>query len=136
MGFSLVFQERVSETLGNTEVLFPFVSVPVPCSRKDIPPPLTSFLSLIRNSKTKSPAKKIILFSTSFQGQGHKGMEDYDVQPVHEAARIVEQHPAHCVYVCVCVCVCVCVTLTFYMIFLCVHTVIQGGQGILKVSDE
>ena len=63
-------------------------------------------------------------------------MEDVDVQSVHEAARIVEQHLAHCVSVCVCVCVCVCVTFTSYMIFLCVHTVIQGGQGYLDVIDD
>jgi len=63
-------------------------------------------------------------------------MEDDDVQPVHGEARIVEQHPAHCVSVCVCVCVCVCVTLTSYMIFPCVHTVIQGGQGYLEVIDD
>jgi len=33
------------------------------------------------------------------------------------------------------VCVCVCVSLTSYMIFMCVHTFIQGGQEYLKVID-
>jgi len=73
---------------------------------------------------------------TQKKSQGHKWMDDDDMQSVHEAARIVEQHPAHCVSVCVCVCVYVCFTLTSYMIFLCIHTVIQGGQGYLEVIED
>jgi len=122
MGFSSVFRERVSETLGNRccfrmfLFLFP-VSVRIPP-----PPPLLPFFSLLSQNKVRP--KIIILFSTSFQGQGHKGTEDDDVQSVHEAGRIVEQYPAHCVSVCVCVCVCVCESLLPWLPiwFSCVST--------------
>jgi len=46
------------------------------------------------------------------------------------------QRRLHCLSVSVPVCVCVCVTLTSYMILVCVDTVIQGGQGYLKVTDD
>jgi len=42
------------------------------------------------------------------------------------------QRRLHSVSVSVSVCVCVCA----YMSFLCVHTVIQGGQGYLEVTDD
>jgi len=130
MGVSWVFRERVLETLGN-RCRFRMFLLLFPVSVRSPPPLLPSFLWPRNSTKKKSRQKKNS--STSFQGQGHK---DDDVQPVHGPARIVEQHPPHCVSVCICVCVCVCVTLTSYMIFLCVHTVIQGGQGYLEVIND
>ena len=66
-------------------------------------------------------------------------MEIEEVQPVHEAAWIVEQHPAHCVSHtgCVCLCLFLCLYyLDFLSISLCVHKVIQGGEGYLEVIDD
>jgi len=55
-----------------------------------------------------------------------------------KCVRLVMQtaQSALCVRLCVCVRVCLCVTLTSYMIFLCVHTFIQDGQGYLEVIDD
>jgi len=76
-------------------VLFPYVSVPV--SVRNSPPPyfLPSFLLfLYRDYKQKSPAKKKQVFVNPRHSKGHKGMDDDNVQSVHEAALIVEQRPA------------------------------------------
>jgi len=60
MGFSLVFQELVPETLGN-RCCFRMCLFLFPVSLRINPPPLfPSFLW--RNSKKKSPTKKIIFF--------------------------------------------------------------------------
>jgi len=69
-------------------VLFPYVPVPLPGSRKDPSPPPTSFLSLIVTQK-KSPAKKHMFKSpaknstakkkTHVRFKGLKGMEDDDM---------------------------------------------------------
>ena len=84
-GFSLAFRKRVSETLRNRFCFRKFLFMfPVSGS-----PPPTYFLPFFDRDLKKSPAKKNIIISTSFLGQGHKGMEDDNVL-VHEAARIVE----------------------------------------------
>ena len=77
------------------QVLFPYVSVPVSCFRKDFPPslsfilPRTSFLFFNVTTKKKSCQKKILVIL-----RHSKGMDDDDVQSLHEAVRIVEQRPA------------------------------------------
>ena len=91
MGFSLVFQERVPETLGNRCCFCMFLFL-FPVSLRINPPPY--FLPFFDVTQKKSPAKTNI-FPKSFQGQ--ERMEIDDAQPVHEAARIVEQHSARCV---------------------------------------
>jgi len=57
-GFSLSVPGTCFGNIGK-QVLFPYVSVPLPCFRKDAPPLHTSFLSLDRASKKKVPPKKI-----------------------------------------------------------------------------
>jgi len=54
MSFLIVFQKRVPGTLGN---MFPYVPVPVPCSRRDPPPPYFKFLSLDLTQKKTPPTK-------------------------------------------------------------------------------
>jgi len=63
-----VFQkERKKGNIGK-QVLFPYVSVPVPCFRKDSPPPY--FLAFVlKVTKKKSPKKKTLVRDfTAFQG--------------------------------------------------------------------
>jgi len=56
MSFLIVFQERVPGTLGN---MFPYVPVPVPCSRRNPFPPYFEFLSLDCDSKKKLRQQKV-----------------------------------------------------------------------------
>jgi len=132
MGVSLVFRERVSETLGNRCCFRMFLFL-IPVSVR-IPPPPTSFLSLTVTQKKKSRQKKILFPRHKSRATRGWGMTMYSLCMRHLRLLSNTQRT-------VCLCVSVSVSLsvlpwlpTFF--FLCVHTVIHGGQGYLKVIDD
>ena len=69
-------------------MLFPYVSVPVLCFRKDPPPSLIS--SFLDSKKKESRQKKNT--SSFFHGFPRATIEDENVHSVLDATQIVEQH--------------------------------------------